>query len=130
MKKDSSPLMKKDNSMNPNLKLLLPPPDEVSFAFITRSGTFTDGDLLVNKDDVQIVSQTDDESEICGRNQKNRSKLNVYHTCGSQSIQQRVEKEVQDIDKPSRIRIWVITHLSNKGLPVNEDTQEKLISTK
>ncbi|KAL0549173.1 hypothetical protein IC582_013654 [Cucumis melo] len=62
MKKDSSPLMKKDNSMNPNLKLLLPPPDEVSFAFITRSGTFTDGDLLVNKDDVQIVSQTDDES--------------------------------------------------------------------
>ncbi|TYK01534.1 MAP kinase kinase family protein [Cucumis melo var. makuwa] len=63
MKKDSSPLMKKDNSMNPNLKLLLPPPDEVSFAFITRSGTFTDGDLLVNKDDVQIVSQTDDESD-------------------------------------------------------------------
>ncbi|KAG6586494.1 mitogen-activated protein kinase kinase 1-like [Cucurbita pepo subsp. pepo] len=54
--------MKKDSSMNPNLKLHLPPPEEVSFAFITRGGTFIDGDLLVNRDGVRIVSQAEDES--------------------------------------------------------------------
>ncbi|XP_011003358.1 PREDICTED: mitogen-activated protein kinase kinase 2-like [Populus euphratica] len=52
----------KKGSLNPNvkLKLSLPPPKEVSFAkFLTQSGTFRDGDLLVNRDGVRIVSQID-----------------------------------------------------------------------
>ncbi|XP_038904040.1 uncharacterized protein LOC120090445 [Benincasa hispida] len=68
---------------------------------------------------------------MCERNQKNRSKLNVSHTCGSQSIQQRAEKEVQVTnEEPSRIRIWELTHLSNNGLAVNETTQEKMSKLK
>ncbi|KAH8482512.1 hypothetical protein H0E87_029814, partial [Populus deltoides] len=54
----------KKGSLNPNvkLKLSLPPPDEVSFAkFLTQSGTFKDGDLLVNRDGVRVVSQTESE---------------------------------------------------------------------
>ncbi|CAK7352544.1 unnamed protein product [Dovyalis caffra] len=50
----------KKGSLNPNvkLKLSLPPPEEVSFAkFLTQSGTFRAGDLLVNRDGVRIVSQ-------------------------------------------------------------------------
>ncbi|XP_065849949.1 mitogen-activated protein kinase kinase SIPKK [Euphorbia lathyris] len=48
---------------NMNLKLNLPPPDEVSFAkFLTQSGTFMDGDLLVNRDGVRIVSQNETEA--------------------------------------------------------------------
>ncbi|KAF5458804.1 hypothetical protein F2P56_022807 [Juglans regia] len=47
----------------PNLKLTLPPPDEVSLAkFLTQSGTFMDGNLLVNRDGVRIVSQTEVEA--------------------------------------------------------------------
>ncbi|KAF8393588.1 hypothetical protein HHK36_021832 [Tetracentron sinense] len=46
--------MKKGN-LNPNLKLSLPP-EEVSITK-TQSGTFKDGDLLVNKDGVRIVPQ-------------------------------------------------------------------------
>ncbi|XP_061966161.1 mitogen-activated protein kinase kinase SIPKK-like [Populus nigra] len=52
----------KKGGLNPNvkLKLSLPPPNEVSFAkFLTQSGTFRDGDLLVNRDGVRIVSQID-----------------------------------------------------------------------
>ncbi|CAN1147983.1 Mitogen-activated protein kinase kinase 2 [Linum perenne] len=52
-------------SLNPNLnlKLSLPQPDEVSFAkFLTQSGTFMDGDLLVNRDGVRIVSQTEPDA--------------------------------------------------------------------
>ncbi|OAY53957.1 mitogen-activated protein kinase kinase 2 [Manihot esculenta] len=55
----------KKGSLNPNvkLKLSLPPPDEVSFAkFLTQSGTFMDGDLLVNRDGVRIVSQSEPEA--------------------------------------------------------------------
>ncbi|KAK1257600.1 Mitogen-activated protein kinase kinase 2 [Acorus gramineus] len=45
-------------SSNPQLKLSLPPSDDASFSkFLTNSGTFTDGDLFVNKDGVRIVSQ-------------------------------------------------------------------------
>ncbi|WOH11412.1 hypothetical protein DCAR_0830898 [Daucus carota subsp. sativus] len=51
--------MKKGN-LGPSLKLSLPPPDEDSLTkFLTQSGTFMDGDLLVNRDGVRIVSQTD-----------------------------------------------------------------------
>ncbi|KAE8735319.1 Mitogen-activated protein kinase kinase 1 [Hibiscus syriacus] len=47
----------------PNLKLSLPPADEISFSkFLTESGTFKDGDLLVNKDGVRIVSQSEPEA--------------------------------------------------------------------
>ncbi|XP_041007499.1 mitogen-activated protein kinase kinase 2-like [Juglans microcarpa x Juglans regia] len=54
--------MRKGNLI-PNLKLTLPPPDEVSLAkFLTRSGTFMDGNLLVNRDGVRIVSQTEVEA--------------------------------------------------------------------
>ncbi|KAL5572425.1 hypothetical protein UlMin_022022 [Ulmus minor] len=49
-------------NLGPNLRLSLPPPDEVSFArFLTQSGTFMDGDLLVNRDGVRIVSQSEVE---------------------------------------------------------------------
>ncbi|XVF49857.1 hypothetical protein PTKIN_Ptkin04bG0049800 [Pterospermum kingtungense] len=46
--------------LNPNLKLSLPPPAEISSAkFLTG---FRDGDLLVNKDGVRIVSQSKPEA--------------------------------------------------------------------
>ncbi|KAL4331848.1 hypothetical protein GQ457_07G039800 [Hibiscus cannabinus] len=49
--------------LSPNLKLSLPPPAESSFAqFLTESGTFKDGDLLVNKDGVRIVSRSESEA--------------------------------------------------------------------
>ncbi|KAK9275323.1 hypothetical protein L1049_022586 [Liquidambar formosana] len=52
----------KKTGLNPNLKLALPNPAEVSFAkFLTQSGTFMDGDLLVNRDGVRIVSQSEVE---------------------------------------------------------------------
>ncbi|XP_022730159.1 mitogen-activated protein kinase kinase 2-like [Durio zibethinus] len=54
-------MMKKGKGiLNPNLKISLLPPAESSFAkFLTESGTFKDGDLLVNKDGVRIVSQSE-----------------------------------------------------------------------
>nr|KJB54418.1 hypothetical protein B456_009G033800 [Gossypium raimondii] len=56
--------MKKGKGIvNPNLKLSLPLPAEISFAkFLTESGTFKDGDLLVNKDGVRIVSESESEA--------------------------------------------------------------------
>ncbi|KAK5824766.1 hypothetical protein PVK06_019550 [Gossypium arboreum] len=49
--------------VSPNLKLSLPPPAETSVSkFLTESGTFKDGDLLVNKDGVRIVSQSEPEA--------------------------------------------------------------------
>ncbi|KAJ6295647.1 hypothetical protein OIU76_027294 [Salix suchowensis] len=56
----------KKGGINPNVKLqlTLPHPDEVSFAkFLTQSGTFRDGDLLVNRDGVRIVSQTETQPQ-------------------------------------------------------------------
>ncbi|KAK9099417.1 hypothetical protein Syun_026462 [Stephania yunnanensis] len=52
------------SSSNPNkLRLALPSPDEVSFAkFLTQSGTFKEGDLLVNKDGVRVVSQSEEDA--------------------------------------------------------------------
>ncbi|XP_015889326.1 mitogen-activated protein kinase kinase SIPKK [Ziziphus jujuba] len=51
----------KKGGLSPNLKLSLPS-EEVSFAkFLTQSGTFMDGDLLVNRDGVRIVSQSEVE---------------------------------------------------------------------
>ncbi|XP_019463966.1 PREDICTED: mitogen-activated protein kinase kinase 2-like [Lupinus angustifolius] len=45
------------------LKLSLPVSDQASFAkFLTESGTFKDGDLLVNRDGVRIVSQSEVEA--------------------------------------------------------------------
>ncbi|KAH9802015.1 mitogen-activated protein kinase kinase 2 [Citrus sinensis] len=55
----------KKGGLNPNvkLKLSLPSSEEASFTkFLTKSGTFMDGDLLVNKDGVRIVSQTETEA--------------------------------------------------------------------
>ncbi|KAL0315798.1 UNVERIFIED_CONTAM: Mitogen-activated protein kinase kinase [Sesamum radiatum] len=53
----------KKGALAPNLKLSLPPPDEVSLSkFLTDSGTFKDGDLLVNRDGVRIVSQSEVEA--------------------------------------------------------------------
>ncbi|KAF7806765.1 mitogen-activated protein kinase kinase 2 [Senna tora] len=50
-------------SLGPNLKLTLPASDQVSFAkFLTESGTFKDGDLLVNKYGVRIVSKSEVEA--------------------------------------------------------------------
>ncbi|KAK8660642.1 hypothetical protein V6N13_051562 [Hibiscus sabdariffa] len=54
-------MMKKGKGiLNPNLKLSLSPPAGISFdKFLTQSGTFKDGDLLVNKDGVRIISQSE-----------------------------------------------------------------------
>ncbi|GAV72980.1 Pkinase domain-containing protein [Cephalotus follicularis] len=50
-------------NLNLNLRLSLPPSDEVSFAkFLTQSGTFMDGDLLVNRDGVRIVTPSEVEA--------------------------------------------------------------------
>ncbi|KAF2287189.1 hypothetical protein GH714_038655 [Hevea brasiliensis] len=57
----------KKGTLNPNikLKLSLPPSDEVYFAkFLTQSGTFMDGDLLVNRDGVRVVSQSESEAFV------------------------------------------------------------------
>ncbi|ONH97668.1 hypothetical protein PRUPE_7G204700 [Prunus persica] len=52
----------KKGSLGPSLKLTLPPSDEVSFSkFLTKSGTFMDGDLLVNREGVRIVSHREVE---------------------------------------------------------------------
>ncbi|KAM1479225.1 hypothetical protein ACFX2I_026543 [Malus domestica] len=52
----------KTGTLGPNLKLTLPPPDEVFISkFLTQSGTFKDGDLLVNKQGVRIVSHREVE---------------------------------------------------------------------
>ncbi|CAN6541196.1 unnamed protein product [Malus baccata var. baccata] len=52
----------KKGSLGSNLKLTLPPPDEVSISkFLTQSGTFMDGDLLVNGEGVRIVSHREVE---------------------------------------------------------------------
>ncbi|KAL6224216.1 hypothetical protein ACLB2K_003072 [Fragaria x ananassa] len=49
-------------SLGSKLKLTLPPPDEVSIKkFLTQSGTFMDGDLLVNREGVRIVSNREVE---------------------------------------------------------------------
>ncbi|XP_004513453.1 mitogen-activated protein kinase kinase SIPKK-like isoform X2 [Cicer arietinum] len=48
----------------PNLKLTVPASNQDSFAkFLTQSGTFKEGNLLVNKDGVRIVSQSDVEAQ-------------------------------------------------------------------
>ncbi|KAM5547312.1 hypothetical protein ABKV19_001688 [Rosa sericea] len=49
-------------SLGSKLKLTLPPPDEDSIKkFLTQSGTFMDGDLLVNREGVRIVSNREVE---------------------------------------------------------------------
>ncbi|CAN0901270.1 Mitogen-activated protein kinase kinase 2, partial [Linum grandiflorum] len=59
----NSAMNKRTLNPNINLKLSLPPPDEISFAkFLTQSGTFMDGDLLVNRDGVRIVTQTEPDA--------------------------------------------------------------------
>ncbi|XP_056176881.1 mitogen-activated protein kinase kinase 2 isoform X3 [Syzygium oleosum] len=55
----------KKAGLNPNLKLKLslPPPDQDTFAkFLTQSGTFMDGDLLVNRDGFRVVLQSEVEA--------------------------------------------------------------------
>ncbi|XP_076923715.1 mitogen-activated protein kinase kinase SIPKK-like [Bidens hawaiensis] len=53
----------KKGTLAPNLKLSLPSPDETSIAkFLTESGTFEDGDLLVNRDGIRIVSQSQSDT--------------------------------------------------------------------
>lgn len=55
--------MKKKGSLNTKLQLSLPPTTEDSYTkFLTQSGTFKDGDLLVNKDGVRIVSSSEEEA--------------------------------------------------------------------
>ncbi|KAL9261566.1 Mitogen-activated protein kinase kinase SIPKK-like protein [Drosera capensis] len=51
---------RRPKGLTPNIKLQLRLPDEDSIPkFLTQSGTFKDGDLLVNRDGVRIVSQTE-----------------------------------------------------------------------
>ncbi|XP_023516502.1 mitogen-activated protein kinase kinase 2-like [Cucurbita pepo subsp. pepo] len=49
-------------SNNLNLKLNLPQEDQSIAKFLTQSGTFKDGDLLVNRDGVRIVSKSEVEA--------------------------------------------------------------------
>nr|DAD49054.1 TPA_asm: hypothetical protein HUJ06_018991 [Nelumbo nucifera] len=50
----------RNGSLNTKLKLSLPSPDETFIAqFLTQSGTFRDGDLLVNKDGVRVVPKNE-----------------------------------------------------------------------
>ncbi|KAA0055803.1 mitogen-activated protein kinase kinase 2-like [Cucumis melo var. makuwa] len=49
-------------SNNLNLKLNLPKEEQSIATFLTQSGTFKDGDLLVNRDGVRIVSQSEVEA--------------------------------------------------------------------
>nr|ANT73681.1 mitogen-activated protein kinase kinase 1 [Gossypium hirsutum] len=83
--------MKKGKGIvNPNLKLSLPLPAEISFAkFLTESGTFKDGDLLVNKDGVRIVSESESEapppikpSEIDADDQLNLDDIDAIKVIG------------------------------------------------
>ncbi|TYI71782.1 hypothetical protein E1A91_D07G013800v1 [Gossypium mustelinum] len=63
-KKKGAKMMKKGKGiLIPNLKLSLSPPaPDNSFAkFLTQSGTFKDGDLLINKDGIRILSQSEHE---------------------------------------------------------------------
>ncbi|CAI8589796.1 unnamed protein product [Vicia faba] len=54
----------KKGCLDPNLKLTVPASNQASFAkFLTQSGTFKDGNLLVNKDGVRIVSQSEVETQ-------------------------------------------------------------------
>ncbi|MCL7035249.1 hypothetical protein MKW94_002125, partial [Papaver nudicaule] len=54
---------KKKEGLNPKLQLSVPRSDDVSFdKFLTQSGTFKEGDLLVNKDGVRIVQQNEDDA--------------------------------------------------------------------
>ncbi|CAL9102047.1 unnamed protein product [Musa textilis] len=46
---------------NPNLKLSVPGPEASIGKFLTQSGTFKDGDLLVNKDGLRILSQSEED---------------------------------------------------------------------
>ncbi|KAL3830006.1 hypothetical protein ACJIZ3_018808 [Penstemon smallii] len=53
----------KKGALAPKLKLSVPHSDEASISkFLTESGTFKDGDLLVNKNGVRIVSQSEVEA--------------------------------------------------------------------
>ncbi|KAL7136806.1 hypothetical protein ABFS83_10G054800 [Erythranthe nasuta] len=53
----------KKGPLPPDLKISLPPPDQLSLSkFLTESGTFKDGDLLVNRNGVRIVGQEEAES--------------------------------------------------------------------
>ncbi|TYG66893.1 hypothetical protein ES288_D05G035400v1 [Gossypium darwinii] len=83
--------MKKGKGIvNPNLKLSLPLPAEISLAkFLTESGTFKDGDLLVNKDGVRIVSESESEapppikpSEIDADDQLNLDDIDAIKVIG------------------------------------------------
>ncbi|WOL08164.1 mitogen-activated protein kinase kinase 2 isoform X1 [Canna indica] len=52
-------LMRK-GGLNPGLRLSLPSHEDSISQFLTQSGTFKDGDLLVNKDGLRIVSHSEE----------------------------------------------------------------------
>ncbi|XP_010536872.1 PREDICTED: mitogen-activated protein kinase kinase 1-like [Tarenaya hassleriana] len=49
----------KRSCLSPNLNLSIPPSEQSISKFLTQSGTFKDGDLRVNKDGIQLVSQSE-----------------------------------------------------------------------
>ncbi|KAK3016835.1 hypothetical protein RJ639_006374 [Escallonia herrerae] len=66
----------KKGALGPRLKLSLPPPDQVSLSkFLTGSGTFMAGDLLVNRDGVRIVSSSQVETPSLIRPSDNQLSL-------------------------------------------------------
>lgn len=72
----------KKGALGPALKLSLPPSDEVAFKqFLTESGTFMDGDLLVNRDGVRIVSQSEIETPPLIQPSDNQISLADFDAC-------------------------------------------------
>ncbi|RRT41627.1 hypothetical protein B296_00057692, partial [Ensete ventricosum] len=51
---------------NPKLKLSVPGPEASIDKFLTQSGTFKDGDLLVNKDGLRILPQSEEDRVLHG----------------------------------------------------------------
>ncbi|XP_062091086.1 mitogen-activated protein kinase kinase SIPKK [Humulus lupulus] len=51
----------KKGGLSPNLKLTVPAGDASFAKFLTQSGTFMDGDLLVNRDGVRVISHSEVE---------------------------------------------------------------------
>ncbi|XP_023633964.1 mitogen-activated protein kinase kinase 1 isoform X1 [Capsella rubella] len=72
-------------SLSPN-PISLPPPEQSISKFLTQSGTFKDGDLRVNKDGIQIVSQSEPGApppiEPLDNNQLSMADLEVIKVIG------------------------------------------------
>ncbi|CAA0814249.1 Mitogen-activated protein kinase kinase 2 [Striga hermonthica] len=68
----------KRRPLPPNLKLSLPPPDQVCPSkFLTEFGAFKDGDLLVDKNGVRLVSQSQAEAAAIAQPSESENLLSL-----------------------------------------------------